>query len=156
MSDNIQNYLQTYITENKDIYTQEVIQQKLLDAGYTYEDIYQAFNATGFKEPTGERSNTVSRSSHIPVSARGFLTFFLGAGISLIGLAALFPGTLFFSYIVIIIAGILMPRRARRTDPSLAKGYTYGFRAFLVIFLCLPFIAFIILVGLCFASLPTG
>ena len=149
---NIQNYLRSYIAENKDVYTREIIEQKLIDAGYTYEDINQAYIASGYDFFDEMSIGEPGKQRNVSASAKGFLIFFPGLGILFALSVLLLPPISMIVFLLIILAGLIMPRRVRATDPGLAKGYTYGFRAFLVVFVCLPFIAFVILFGICIAS----
>lgn len=150
---NIQKYLQNYIKENRDTYTADVIRLKLLEAGYDRHEIREAFKALGMAGSSKVIIEGDWRSA--PVNPFGFLIFFPVLPLFGYILSVIFNDISWFGlvYFSTLIAGFIAPIYVKRRNPSMAKGMIYGFRTFLLVFVCLPIVAGLVIFGICIASM---
>ena len=155
--DNIQKYIQTYIQEKQGVYTRDAIPQKLVDAGYSINDIDYAYEALGISrgvEGKDKNNYPVQRGDwrNARVDPVGFLIFFPGLPILMFILNFIEPTLSSLVYLATLVGGMFVPMYVKRDNPSLAKGMIYGYRTFLVIFVCLPIVALVVLIGICMAG----
>ena|SRR5688572_11684314 len=158
-NDSIQKYVQQFIQENQKTYTRDAITNKLVEAGYSINDVDDAYDALGLgwgvKGESDYQAKPISgdwrNASADPV---GFVIFF--PCIPILGYILLMfvqtIGAILLIYGTVFLLGTFLPMAAKSSNPSLAKGMIYGFRTLLVLFLCLPVVGIAVLWGICMVS----
>lgn len=157
-NDSIQKYITQFIQENQKIYTRDAITEKLIEAGYSANDIDEAYEALGIgwgglDKPKHEAMAAVGDWRSAKADWRGFLIFFPGIPILVYALfrkAQFF--TLTYPYAIVFLMGTFLPMVVKNTNPGFAKGMIYGFRTSIVLFLILPIVAIALLWGYCMVT----
>lgn len=128
----IKKYLRDYIQKNRETYKRLDIEYQLLEAGYSMGDIDIVYEDLGL--------GSVSEWKRIDANPIGFLVFFpvIPIFVYILHTFILELNFILFSYLVVFFVGTFLPMVIKHINPSLAKGMKYGFRALLVLFLCLP------------------
>jgi hypothetical protein len=159
-NDSIQKYVQQFIQENHKIYTRDAITNKLVEAGYSTNDVDDAYDALGLGWNTDEKpKHDPSDWRSARVDARGFLIMFPGIPlltyILMLLSFRLAPLFMWAGVIAVFAARIILPNRMRE-NPGFVKGVIYGFRTTIVLFVILPIVAAVALFGICILLYSTA
>jgi hypothetical protein len=152
-NDNIQKYIQQFIQENRRVYTREAITDKLVEAGYSANDIDDAYEALGIGWDVEDKpKNDPDNWRSARVDTRGFLLMF--PGIPLITYILMLLSYRLAPYFMLagvaatFAARIIVPNRMRQ-NPGFVKGIVYGFRTLIILYVVLPIVAGVVLFGIC-------
>jgi hypothetical protein len=152
-NDSIQKYVQQFIQENQKIYTRDAITNKLVEAGYSTNDVDDAYDALGLGWNTDDKpKHDPSNWRSARVDARGFLIMFPGIPlltyILMLLSYRLSPYIMMAGIVAFLAARFILPNRMRHR-PDFVKGIIYGFRTTIVLFVILPIVAAVALFGIC-------
>ena len=159
-NDSIQKYVQQFIQENYKIYTRDAITNKLVEAGYSTNDVDDAYEALGLGWNTDEKpKHDPSDWRSARVDARGFLVMLPGIPlltyILMLLSYRLAPYIMMAGIAAFLAARIILPNRMRHR-PDFVKGVIYGFRTTIVLFVILPIVAAVALFGICILLYSTA
>ncbi len=135
--------IQKYIKDNRATYTREAITANLFRAGFQREDIEQAWAIVEGVIPPPQ---PVASSPRFWLGLLLYPALVIGT-IILGGLTN--SSFLFLVALAIFIAGIVVSAFIDRHDKPLAKGLNFAFVGMLVLLVVAPFVAIIVILGIC-------
>jgi len=159
-NDSIQKYVQQFIQENYKIYTRDAITNKLVEAGYSTNDVDDAYDALGLGWNTDDKpKNDPHDWRSARVDARGFLIMFPGIPlltyILMLLSYRLAPYFMMAGIAAILAARFILPNRMRHR-PDFVKGIIYGFRTNVILFIVLPTVTSLAVLGICILLYSTA
>jgi hypothetical protein len=169
----MQDKIIEYIRQNRDTYTRKAITEQLINTGYSEFDIEAAYKQLDEEEDQRDfividepprrpfRSQAISdrtvdiskRKTDAPVwwdsTAFGFVGFLIGTPAIILILGAWAPQLALITVIGVLFLALFLPSVLEENSPRLADGVKYAARTLFVLFIVLPFIAGVIIAGIC-------
>jgi hypothetical protein len=170
--DDMDEQIIEYIRQHQDTYTREAITTQLVTAGYDQADIEAAFKQVdsdgtddfaGVDKSKRKSQMSDSKSKQAPMTwwdskGLGFLLFVISVpAITAIPLTfhielyrAGINGSLFaLTSAALVILGLFLPSLLKSTAPQFGTGVKYALLTLFVVFIVLPFIALVVITGIC-------